>query len=173
MDKEHDIKMAALKHHHDRELEGLKHQYARDLERQKHDLKWIEVSTEATIRNGQAAIRGAFLINGGGAVAALTLIGNLASRSGRLTLDPTLVVSAFVIGIALAVAAACCSYMSQMRYTVAAGILAGTRDDDTFSASYRSADLWMFRSAGLTVGSVVAFIAGCMRSALELSRLAG
>lgn len=99
-----------------------------DLELYKAKLQtWVEEHRSAhahkvemfrsVIESGQNALRTAFLLNGGGAIAMLTFVGNLAINDPLRvpSLAPSLTL--FVVGVLLVTMAAGATYMSQWLYS--------------------------------------------------------
>lgn len=101
------------------ELEKVRTQLAMGVEREKHKLEKqrdeAKVSAEKIAGYGQSALRGAFVLNGGAAVAVLAQLGTLSTRIGGdhlvSQITPNLVL--FAIGAAVSVVASFFSYWTQ------------------------------------------------------------
>ena len=107
-----------------------------DLELYKANLqKWVEEHKNfhaqnremfrSVIASGQNALRTAFLMNGGGAIAILSFVGTLAINSPQRVAPFASTLAMFVTGVLLVAAAAGSTYLSQLFYTDESSLRAG------------------------------------------------
>lgn len=70
----------------------------------------------SVIASGQGALRTAFLMNGGGAIAMLSFVGSLATSNPQRVAELAFTLAVFVVGVLLVAAASGWTYLSQLFY---------------------------------------------------------
>jgi hypothetical protein len=103
------------------ELEGARDRHARSLEGFRSGMADASFNMKETIGHGRAALRGAFILNAGGAVTMVGLLLTGLQRSNAKDLAPELIsfLAAFSLGALLPTIAALVIYLGQYRYTLA------------------------------------------------------
>lgn len=114
-----------------------------EAEHQRHQ-QWINHSSMKTIENGQSAVRGCFLINGGAILGLLTFMGN-AKNQNYFTEMLMFSFGLFITGLVNAVSASGVSYFAQSHYT---------------HTKNSSGDGWTYLAVILVFSSILAFVIG-------------
>jgi hypothetical protein len=95
------------------------------------NLEEYKLKFQATVQSGQAALKSAFLINGGAAVALLAFIGNVWTKTQANVNGLGFPLLLYVFGVLFPAVASGLTYLSQYQYGKS------VKDDDRFARSAR------------------------------------
>ena len=95
------------------------------------NLEEYKLKFQATVQSGQAALKSAFLINGGAAVALLAFIGNVWTKTQANVSGLGFPLLLYVFGVLSPAVASGLTYLSQYQYGKS------VKDDDCFARSAR------------------------------------
>lgn len=108
------------------DLKGKQYKAQCDLDLEEYKLKF-----QATVQSGQAALKSAFLVNGGAAVALLAFIGNVLTKTQDNVNGLGFPLLLYVVGVLFPTVASGLTYLSQYQYGKS------VKDDDQFAKSAR------------------------------------